>query len=108
MILSLEAELLKRMPIDAQTVKAAWSLAWADGNDQEDVEIQSLLIEKNDSLDVCLHVGSFRKLLEYHLFKHAPITGQPKSTEEALSAQLDADKFAVLMKQLKYDQLGDG
>ena len=103
-IIALEEELERKLPIDKSILKAAWSGAWAEGSDQVDTEIQSLLLEKMDNLDISMHVLTFKKLIDDHLQK-APVRGAGQLQAESMAGQLDVDRFDLFMKQLKYDEL---
>ena len=39
-IVSLEREMLQRFPLDAETVANEWSVAWSQGSEHVDTEIQ--------------------------------------------------------------------
>jgi hypothetical protein len=83
-------------PLPFQTIVENWLTAWAQGSDHVDMELQSLLLDKNDALDITT-IGTFKKLLDQHLF-NVPV--------QATSAQAEAilvDEFHLLLKQLKYD-----
>ena len=66
-IVALEAELMQRMPLDLHTVQEVWSKAWAQGSEHVDVEVQALLLEKDEKLDLTRDVGIFRKVIDDHL-----------------------------------------
>ena len=102
-IVALEAELMQRMPLDLAKVQEEWSNAWAGGSDHVDIEVQSLLLEKDEKLDVTLNITIFRKLIDNHLQNQPVRGGDAGEKPELMDSQIDVDRFELTMKQLKYD-----
>ena len=104
-IVALEAELMQRMPLDVAKVQAEWSNAWAEGSDHVDIEVQSLVLEKDEKLDVTLNITIFRKLIDDHLHNQPVRGGDAGENAEHLDSEIDVDRFELTMKQVKYDQV---
>ena len=89
-------ELQLSSPISDSALGQHWWGAWADGSDHIDVEVQSVLIDKNDAFQPG-QLPTLRRLMDSQLFD-APIK-QASSQADAIAV----DEFNLLLKQLKYD-----
>jgi hypothetical protein len=92
----LAEEIKLHTPLPAASIDEHWLSAWAEGSDHVEMELQSLLLDKNEMLDIAT-IPTFKRLLDQHLF-NAPV--------QAKSGQADAilvDEFNLFMNKLKYD-----
>ena len=90
-------ELLQQVPVDPNKLQAEWYDNFASGENSVDGELQALLMDKSDTFDVKRDCPSLRKLVEDHKFS------KPVAMDTVEEVSLQVDKFALIMKQLKYD-----
>jgi hypothetical protein len=95
--LSLAGELQLQVPIPWQKVLEAWVEPFANGSEHVDFELQAALLDKSESFDLAVHIPTFKRLIDEHVFS-APLT----LSTDAQKA-LDTDSFQLLIKQLNYD-----
>lgn len=94
---SLMNEFLSVSPVDKNKVASEWIHKWAEGDAKVDIELDTLLMNRDDKLDVRLHIPTFKRLSDAHVFQR-PVS-QPKHEE----SQLMIDAFNLELKQLEYD-----
>ncbi|CAK9028727.1 unnamed protein product [Durusdinium trenchii] len=90
-------ELLQQVPVDPNKLQAEWYDNFGSGENSVDGELQALLMDKSDTFDVKRDCPSLRKLVEDHKFS------KPVAMDTVEEVSLQVDKFALIMKQLKYD-----
>ena len=83
-------------PLTERIVREHWLLAWTNGSDHVDMELQSMLLDKSEALDIST-IPTFKRLMDLHLFE-APVQ---QSTVQAEA--IAVDEFNLVMKQLRYD-----
>ena len=64
---ALEAEFRENFPVDHNKLSLVWSAAWAAGSEKIDMELQSLLVDKDPNMDVMKHIPTFRDLVDAHV-----------------------------------------
>ena len=83
-------------PLPRELLVEHWLQAWADGSDHVDMELQSMLLDKNDALDIST-IPTFKRLLDMHLFS------TPVQVSSVQAEAIAVDEFNLVMKQIRYD-----
>eukprot|EP00438_Fugacium_kawagutii_P022435 Skav232862 [mRNA] locus=scaffold2451:162468:166474:+ [translate_table: standard] len=94
---NLADEFCKTVPVDPGKVVQEWCDAWAAGESKIDVELDGLILEKQDGLDV-RNIPTFKRLSDQHVFS-CPV-GKTQHEE----ATLQWDEFNLMIKQIEYDE----
>ncbi len=93
---NIQEELLKLVPLDSARLSQEWLHAWAKGDAKVDVELESMILDKSESLDV-RQIPTLKRLLDEHVFTR-PIA-QTQRKQESLTM----DEFNLFVKQMEYD-----
>ena len=93
---NIQDELLKLVPLDSVKLSEQWTLAWAKGDAKVDVELESMIMDKNDSLDV-RQIPTLKRLLDEHVFS------RPVANTQHQQESLTMDEFNLFVKQMEYD-----
>ena len=87
------------VPLSNEVLEKEWWGPWAAGSEHIDTEVQVHFMDKSEAFLPAQHIPTLKGLVDAHLFKSGPIV-QSATQKDALAA----DEFALLLKQLKYDQ----
>ena len=96
---SMGKEVQQTVPLSKEVLEKEWWGPWAAGSEHIDTEVQVHLLDKSETFLPAQHIPTLKGLVDAHLFKSGPIV-QSSTQKDAL----EVDEFALLMKQLKYDQ----
>jgi len=92
-------ELQLSFPIADDIIQKAWIAPWEQGSDQIDKEIQVVVMDKSDSFEPGTHLATLKALVDQHAM-NTPLCGL-----DAQKEALDVDKFNLIMRQVKYDEI---
>ena len=92
-------EVQQTVPLSKEVLEKEWWGPWAASSEHIDTEVQVHLMDKSESFLPAQHVPTLKRLVDAHLFQSGPIV-QSATQKDALAV----DEFALLLKQLKYDQ----
>ena len=96
---SMGKEVQQTVPLSNEVLEKEWWGPWAAGSEHIDMEVQVHLMDKSETFLPAQHIPTLKGLVDAHLFKSGPIV-QSSTQKDAL----EVDEFALLLKQLKYDQ----
>ena len=92
-------EVQQTIPLSNEVLEKEWWGPWAAGSEHIDREVQVHLMDKSETFLPAQNIPTWKGLVDDHLFKSGPIV-QSLSEKNAL----EVDEFALLLKQLTYDQ----
>ena len=92
-------EVQQTVPLSNEVLEKEWWGPWAAGSEHIDREVQVHLMDKSETFNPAQHLPTLKGLVDKHLFHSGPIV-QSSNERDALVV----DEFALLLKQLTYDQ----